>query len=99
MRLFIDFLIGHQRMSYYQTSYRRSIAAASAICSFAILTGVVSPIWMSAASAFRGPSTLLFSLFCLAVATVAGLVAVGGRIGLSRDTMELRGQPYYSGRP
>ena len=86
-------------MSYYQNSYRRTVAAASAIFSLAILTSIASLIWMSAAFAFPAPVTLLFSLFCLAVATVAGLVAVGGVIGLSRDAIELSGQPYYSNLP
>jgi hypothetical protein len=87
-------------MSYYQNSYRRTIAAALAMFSLAILTAAIaSSMWMSAAFAFLAPITLLFSVSCLAVATVAGLVAVGGLIGLSRDTTELRGQPYYSKRP
>jgi hypothetical protein len=84
-------------MSNCRSSYLRTIAAA--MFSLAILTAIASLMWMSAAFAFLGPITILFFVFCLAVATVAGLVAVGGLIGLSRDTMELSGQPYYSKRP
>src|ERR1700761_6405756 len=86
-------------MSNCRSSYLRTIAGALAMFSLAILTAIASLMWMSAAFAFPGPITILFSIFCLAVATVAGLVAVGGLIGLSRDTMELSGQPYYSERP
>ena len=86
-------------MSNCQSSYRRTIAAALAMFSLATLIAIASSIWMSASFAFLGPITILFSAFWLAVATVAGLVAVGGLIGLSRDTMELSGQPYYSKRP
>jgi hypothetical protein len=86
-------------MSNYRNSYRRTIAAALALSSLAILTAIASLMWTSAAFAFLGPIKILFAVMCLAVATVAGLIAVGGLIGLSRDTMELRGQPYYPKRP
>lgn len=66
--------------------------AASAFFLIAILTGgaVFAVPWLVA---------ILFFVFCLAAAALAGLVVLGGLIGLSRDAMELRGQPYYSKRP
>jgi hypothetical protein len=86
-------------MSNYRNTYRRTVAAALAMFSLAILIAIASLMWMSAAFPFSGPITILFSVICLAAATVAALIAVGGLIGLSRDTMELNGQPYYSKRP
>ena len=44
-------------------------------------------------------ATELLSLLCLAIAAVAGLVAIGGLIGLHRDSMELSGRPYFSRQP
>jgi len=67
--------------------------------SLATLTAIVSLMWVRVASALPGPIKILFALFCLAVATVAGLIAVGGLLGLSRDTKEMSGQPYYPRRP
>jgi hypothetical protein len=39
------------------------------------------------------------SLLCLALASVAALIALGGVIGLRRDTLERAGKPYFSKRP
>jgi hypothetical protein len=86
-------------MLNYRNSYRRTIAAALALSLLAILTALAPLLWMSAAFDFLGPVTILFSVICLAVAIVAGLIAAGGLIGLSRDTIELKGQPYYTKRP
>ncbi len=79
-------------MSNNRNSYQRTTVAASTFCVLAILTGI-------AAFAVPWLVTILFFAFCLAAAAIAGLVALGGIIGLSRDAMELRGQPYYSKRP
>ncbi|WP_293812771.1 hypothetical protein [uncultured Bosea sp.] len=79
-------------MSSNRSSYQRTVLAASTFSLFAILAGGV-------AFAIPWLVTILFFAFCCAVASVAGLVVFGGVIGLSRDTMELRGQPYYSKRP
>lgn len=79
-------------MSSNRISYQRTVRAASVFFCFAILIGI---------AAFSVPwlVTILFFAFCWAVAAVAGLVVFGGVIGLSRDAMELRGQPYYAKRP
>ncbi len=79
-------------MSSNRSSYQRTVLAASTFSLFAILAGGV-------AFAIPWLVTILFFAFCCAVASVAGLVVFGGVIGLSRDTMELRVQPYYSKRP
>jgi hypothetical protein len=85
-------------MSNYRVSYRNTVAAALVLFSLAILTAA-SLVWLRADLSFSWPIAILLSLMCLAIATIAGLVAAGGIIGLSRDTMERRGRPYYSTRP
>jgi hypothetical protein len=84
-------------MSSYRNSYRRTTVAALVMLTFALVTAIASLAWMSAA--FSWPIAILLSLPCLAVATIGGLVALGGLVGLSRDAMELDGRPYYSTRP
>jgi hypothetical protein len=41
---------------------------------------------------------LLLSLLCLALTSLAALVALGGIIGLHRDALERAGRPYFSDR-
>jgi len=85
-------------MSAYRNSYRRTVAVAMLASGLAAIAGMAMLIGTGAGFPWW-PATVLLSLFCLAIATFAGLVAAGGLIGLHRDTMELRGQPYYSGQP
>jgi hypothetical protein len=86
-------------MMNYRSSYLTTIAAAWTIFFVAILIEIAFLIWESVTFTFSWPVTILLSMFCLAVAAVAGLVAIGGLIGQSRDTKELHGKPYYSKHP
>ena len=72
--------------------------AAAVLASLAILVGTALLIDPSAGF-LLWLATSLLSLLCFAIAAVAGLVAVGGVIGLNRDSMELSGRPYYSRQP
>ncbi len=82
----------------YRNNYRRTVVAALLASSLAVMAGMALSIRPSAV--FPLPlATVLLSLLCLTIAAFAGLVAAGGLIGLRRDTMELKGQPYYSGQP
>lgn len=80
------------RMSKNRESYRKTVLASAAFCLLAMLIGI-------GAFFVPGLAVVLFFAFCLMAAVIAGLVVFGGLIGLSRDAMELRGQPYYSTRP
>jgi hypothetical protein len=82
----------------YRNSYRRTVAAALLVSSLAAMAGMALLIRPSAVVPLR-LATELLSLLCLAIVALAGLVAAGGLIGLRRDTIELSGQPYYSGQP
>jgi hypothetical protein len=86
-------------MLSYRSSYRRTAVAALVMFALALMTAVLSLAWLTAASAFFWPVAILWSLPWMLVAIFAGLVALGGFIGLSRDAMELDGRPYYSTRP
>jgi hypothetical protein len=82
----------------YRNSYRRTVAAALFVSSLAMIAGMAIlfqpvagfPLWLA---------TIPLALLCLTVGVVAGLVVVGGLIGLHRDMMELSGRPYYSQHP
>jgi hypothetical protein len=82
----------------YRNSYRRTVAAALLASSLAVMAAIGLLVTPSAVFPLRLAAELL-SLVCLAIAVLAGLVAAGGIIGLHRDMMEQRGQPYYSGQP
>ena len=85
-------------MLSYRNTYRRTVAGALIVSSLAITAGMA--LWITPwTGLFLWSAKHLLSLLCLAVAAVAGLVAIGGLIGLHRDTMELSGQPYYSRWP
>jgi len=85
-------------MLSYRNTYRRTVAGALVVSSLAITAGMA--LWITPwTGLFLWSAKHLLSLLCLAVAAVAGLVAIGGLIGLHRDTMELSGQPYYSRWP
>jgi hypothetical protein len=86
-------------MLSYRNSYRRTAVTALVMLALALMAAIVSLAWLTAASSFFWPVAILWSLPCMLVATIAGLVALGGFIGLSRDAMELDGRPYYSTRP
>jgi hypothetical protein len=82
-------------MLSHRNSYARTVAAAALACLLAVVVGIALLVW---SSAVPQPLAILLSMLSLAVATLGGLVATGGLIGLRRDTMELRGNPYYSGK-
>jgi hypothetical protein len=85
-------------MLVYRNSYRRTVAVALLASSLAVMAAIALLITPYAVFPLR-LATELLSLLCLAVAVLAGLVAAGGIIGLHRDTLEQRGQPYYSRQP
>jgi hypothetical protein len=82
----------------YRNNYRRTIAAALVIASLAAASAIALLI-RPRSVLLPWAATEILSLLCLAAAAVAGLIAVGGLIGLGRDAMEASGRPYYSGRP
>jgi hypothetical protein len=84
-------------MSGHRNSYRRTVLLALVAAALAALSGIAFVIWSSAVLHER-LIVLLLSLPCFAVATFASAVAVGGLIGLRRDTLEMCGQPYFSNR-
>ena len=85
-------------MLSYRNTYRRTVAGALVVSSLAITAGMA--LWITPwTGLFLWSAKHLLSLLCLAVAAVASLVAIGGLIGLHRDTMELNGRPYYSRWP
>jgi hypothetical protein len=82
----------------YRNTYRRTVAAALIVASLAIVAVLV--LWVRPTMGpFPWWAAELLSLLCLAVAAVAGLVTIGGLIGLHRDTLELSGRPYFSRQP
>jgi hypothetical protein len=77
-------------MSHHRNSYRKTILFASIVASVALLFATALLVW-------SGWSIVsLLSLPCFAVAAFAGGVAAGGFIGMRRDELESRGQPYHS---
>jgi len=82
----------------YRSTYRSTVAGALVVASLAITAAMA--LWITPWMGLLLWSAMqLLSLLCLAVAAIASLVAIGGLIGLHRDTMELSGRPYYSRGP
>ena len=83
----------------YRKTYRRTVAAALVIAATVLVLTGMTLVIIARAGLFLWSVTALLSLLCLAIAAIAGLVALGGLIGLNRDAMELSGRPYYSRQP
>jgi hypothetical protein len=82
----------------HRNSYRRTAAAALLACALALVAGTALMIWPGAVFSPR-PTAVILSLAGFAVAALAGLVAAGGLVGLRRDALEMRGEPYYTDQP
>lgn len=85
-------------MSDYRSRFRKTTLLALIIATFSLLLAII--LLSSSGQTFATRSfSLLLSLLCLALASLAALVALGGIIGLHRDAAERAGQPYFSNQP
>jgi hypothetical protein len=79
-------------MSDYRGRFRKTTLLALIMATFSLLLAIV--LLSSSGQTFATRSfSLLLSLLCLALASLAALVALGGIIGLHRDALERAGQP------
>jgi hypothetical protein len=86
-------------MSDYRGSYRRTMLLALLMATLLLVLGIVVVLSLSGQTLAIRSLSLLLSLSCLALASLAALVALGGVIGLHRDALERAGRPYFSRRP
>lgn len=85
-------------MSNCRRSYSTTTLAALAVATLSLLLAIVSLLSWGTALEARQLVLIPLSLLCLAVGSIAGLVALGGSIALRRDALERAGKPYFSDR-
>ena len=85
-------------MSNYRGSYRITTLAALITAIVSLVLAIISLLAWGEAFEKR-LFLLVLSHLCLALGSLAALVALGGAIALRRDTMERAGRPYFSKRP
>ena len=85
-------------MINYRISFWKTTLLALAVVALSLILAIM--FLSSSSDAFAASWVrLLLSLPWLMLASLATLVALGGTIGLHRDALERRGQPYFSRRP
>jgi hypothetical protein len=84
--------------SDYRRRYRKTTILALVSAILSLLLGIISLSFTGQEIATQS-FLLLLSLLSLALASLAGLVVLGGIIALRRDALERAGRPYFSPRP
>src|SRR5690349_4281697 len=85
-------------MTGHRKSYQRTLLAAAFVAVMAVAVGVASLV-LAALVSFPLFVAGTFAALCFALACAAAWTAAGGLIALKRDTLETRGQAYYSTKP